>query len=110
MNLHSWLAVVFVMLALAGCVQVTTEQQGRPPYTTTWNIHVTGAVTAAGEVEAAACSGRGKSDLARPLHRSRERNILGQGQGPRPSDALTQHPLGVQWSPYLPSIHFLKSG
>jgi putative SOS response-associated peptidase YedK len=30
-NLHSWLAAVFVMLALAGCAPVATEQ-GRAPY------------------------------------------------------------------------------
>jgi hypothetical protein len=31
MNLHRWFAAVFVLLALAGCVQVATEQ-GRPPH------------------------------------------------------------------------------
>jgi hypothetical protein len=31
MNLNRWLAAVFVLLALAGCAQVATEQ-GQPPY------------------------------------------------------------------------------
>jgi hypothetical protein len=31
MNLHNWLAAVFVLLVLAGCVQMATEQ-GRSPY------------------------------------------------------------------------------
>ena len=31
MKLRRWLGGLFVMLALAGCVQVATEQ-GRPPY------------------------------------------------------------------------------
>ena len=31
MNLHSWLAAVVVLLALAGCAQGPTEQ-GPPPY------------------------------------------------------------------------------
>jgi hypothetical protein len=34
MNLHEWLAVLFVMLALAGCAQAATEQGQAPnaPY------------------------------------------------------------------------------
>jgi hypothetical protein len=31
MNVHSWLAAVFVILALDGCVQVTAGQ-GQAPY------------------------------------------------------------------------------
>ena len=31
MNLHQWLAAVFVILALAGCAQVTAGQ-GQAPY------------------------------------------------------------------------------
>ena len=31
MNLHKWLVTVFVLLALAGCVQVATEP-GQTPY------------------------------------------------------------------------------
>jgi hypothetical protein len=31
MNLNRWLAALFVMVALAGCAQVATEQ-GQPPY------------------------------------------------------------------------------
>jgi hypothetical protein len=31
MKLNRWLAAVFVMVALGGCVQAATEQ-GRPPY------------------------------------------------------------------------------
>ena len=31
MNLQGWLAVLFVILALAGCAQVATEQ-GQQPY------------------------------------------------------------------------------
>jgi len=30
MNLHRWLVTMFVILALAGCVQATTKQ-GQPP-------------------------------------------------------------------------------
>jgi len=31
MNLHRWLAAVFVMLAVAGCAQVAMRQR-QPPY------------------------------------------------------------------------------
>jgi hypothetical protein len=30
MNLHRWLAAVFVMLAVAGCAQVATSQRQAP--------------------------------------------------------------------------------
>ena len=55
MNLNRWLAAVFVIVALGGCVQ---ERDGRPT-TTVWNIHATGVVMAVGEEAEAACSGQG---------------------------------------------------
>jgi len=30
MNLHRWLSALFVILALAGCVQMATEQEQAP--------------------------------------------------------------------------------
>jgi hypothetical protein len=57
MNLHSWLAAVFVLLALAGMRRGGDGAGDGRLTTITRNTHATGVV--AGEVEAAAaCSGR----------------------------------------------------
>lgn len=52
MNLHGWLAAVFVIVALVGCTQMAASQ-GQAPYapyslTPTGNIHGTGAVDGSG--------------------------------------------------------------
>jgi hypothetical protein len=65
MNWHRWLATLFVMLALAACVQ--GGQVRYAPYTP-HDREVTGAGAAL------ACSGQGQSDLAYRWHRSREQS------------------------------------
>ena len=46
MNLHKWLAALFVMLALAGCAQAATEQGQAPnaPYPPEFDRHTHGGV------------------------------------------------------------------
>jgi len=46
MNLHKWLAALFVMLALAGCAQAATEQGQAPnaPYPPEFDRHAHGGV------------------------------------------------------------------
>jgi hypothetical protein len=60
MNLHRWLAAASVVLALAGCAQVTTDQRQAPyaPYSPEPNGEYprTGVVTEAAEVAAVRCS------------------------------------------------------